>query len=78
MIWQDAVIGTVVMVFTLTTIPLIRSGVHLPLLTAVPMVVGSTLLVGCYLTLGIWLSAVIEVFAVLLWSFLLKRALAGR
>jgi hypothetical protein len=77
MIWQDIVIAAVVSVFTLTTIPLIRSGVRVPLMTAVPMVLGSALLVLCYITLSLWLSVVIEVLATLLWASITRRTLAS-
>lgn len=76
MIWQDIVIGLVVLVFTLTAIPLLRSGVRIPLLTAMPMVLGSCLLVVCYITLGLWVSVVIELFASVLWAMILRRSLS--
>lgn len=76
MIWQDVIIAIVVSVFTLTTIPLIRSGVRIPLLTAVPMVLGSALLVVCYITLALWLSVLIEVLATLLWAHIARRSFA--
>lgn len=76
MIWQDVIIAAVVCMFTLTTIPLIRSGVRIPLLTAVPMVLGSALLVVCYITLALWLSVLIEVLATLLWAHIARRSFA--
>jgi hypothetical protein len=69
-IWQDAVIAGVVTMFTTTIIPLIRSGVPLPRLTTVPMVVGSIILSVVYVTMSLWLSLTIEAAQTLGWSYL--------
>lgn len=71
--WQDFVIATVVMMFTLTTIPMILRSISLPMWTTVPMVIGSAALTVTYATLGLWLSVLIEFVALLLWAILLKR-----
>ncbi len=76
MIWQDPVIAFVVLLFTLTTIPMIRAGIRLPALTTLPMVLGGIVLLGCYATLGLWLGVAVQALAVVLWSILLRRSLA--
>lgn len=72
----DLLIAAVVLMFTLTTLPMIRARVKLPLLTTVPMVVGSAVLVVCYLTLGLWFAFAVELLSLALWFVLLRRSIA--
>jgi hypothetical protein len=74
-IWQDVVIFVTVLVFTLTTLPMILRGVTPPLLTSIPMVVGSVVLGLVYLSLSLPLSMGVEGLSVTLWSILLGRGL---
>jgi hypothetical protein len=71
--WQDYVIAVVLIAFTLTTIPMIRSKVRLPLATTLTMVVGAAALALTYVTLGLWLSVAVETVALLGWAILLVR-----
>jgi hypothetical protein len=71
--WQDYVIATALVAFTLTTIPMIRSRVRLPLATTLTMVVGAAALALTYVTLGLWLSVAVETVALLGWAILLVR-----
>lgn len=76
--WQDYVIALVVLAFTLTTWPMIRSDVRLPRLTTFPMVVGGLVLILAYATLGLWVSVTIEVISLVGWTILLYRSLHAR
>lgn len=76
--WQDYLIAAVIVMFTLTTIPLIRHRIRIPLTTCGPFVAGSLLLCVAYLTLDLWLSLGIEVVSASLWSIILARALRSR
>jgi hypothetical protein len=66
-------IAAVVAMFTLTTIPMIRSNVTLPVGTSLPMTLGSILLAIAYLTLGLWFALSVEVVSTVLWTILLIR-----
>jgi hypothetical protein len=74
-IWQDVVIFATVFTFTLTTVPMILSGITPPLLTSIPMVAGSVVLGLVYLSLSLPLSMGVEGLSVTLWSLLLRRGL---
>jgi hypothetical protein len=74
-VWQDYAIAIVVMVFTLTTIPMIRSNAMLPVGTSLPMILGGIVLVVAYSTLGLWLSLCVEIISCALWTILLMRKL---
>jgi hypothetical protein len=78
MAWQDGVIATVIVVFTLTTIPMILREVTPPLLTSAPMVVGSVVLSLVYITLGLPLAMAVEWLSVTLWGILMIRRLYRR
>lgn len=71
--WQDYVIAVVLIAFTLTTIPMIRSRVRLPLATTLTMVIGAATLAVVYISLGLWTSVVVEVLSLLGWAILLAR-----
>lgn len=71
--WQDYVIAVVLIAFTLTTIPMIRSGVRLPLGTTLTMVIGAATLAFVYVSLGLWTSVIVEVLSLLGWVILLAR-----
>lgn len=71
--WQDYAIAIVVAAFTLTTIPMIRSGVRLPLWTTLPMTMGALILIICYLSLGLWFSVAVETIALIGWAILFGR-----
>lgn len=71
--WQDYAIAIVVLVFTLTTIPMIRSQVKLPLLTTLPMVIGAAILIVTYATLSLWASVLVESGTLIAWLILLNR-----
>lgn len=73
--WQDYTIAVVVAIFTLTTIPMIRHGVRLPLWTTVPMAMGGAVLIVTYATLGLWVSVLIECISLIGWTILLRRSL---
>jgi hypothetical protein len=72
-VWQDYAIAAVVMVFTLTTVPMIIRGTTLPRLTTWPMVLGSAVLAATYVTMGLWLSVLIETVSLTGWAILLAR-----
>lgn len=76
--WQDYAIAVVVLVFTLTTIPMIRARLALPLWTTLPMVVGALILTIAYATLGLWFSVGVESLAVVGWAILFYRSLFKR
>lgn len=76
MIWQDLVVALCVVVFTLTTLPMLRHRVRVPLMTSVPMVVGALVLTVVYLTLGLWWSAGVEIVAATMWAALVRVGLA--
>lgn len=72
--WQDYAIALVVLVFTLTTIPMIKAKIKLPLWTTVPMVLGALILIIAYATLGLWFSVIVESLALIGWTILLYRS----
>lgn len=71
--WQDPVIAAVVLVFSLTVVPMIRAHVKVPLWTSVPMVTGCAVLALTYGTLGLWYSLSVEILGTVLWLTLLVR-----
>ena len=71
--WQDYAIAIVVLVFTLTTVPIIRDAIRLPPGTTIPMVIGAAILVVAYATLGLWYSVAVETLALMGWTILLMR-----
>lgn len=73
MLWQDLVAGTVVLVFALTTIPMIVERVPIPLWTSAPMTVGCAALAATFATLGLWYTVSVEMLGFALWSVLLLR-----
>lgn len=75
--WQDYVIAAVIVVFSLTTLPLIVKRVKMPLWTAVPMVLGSITLALVYTTLGLWFSLGVEIACAILWSTILFISIKG-
>lgn len=72
--WQDYTIMVVVAMFTLTTLPMINSGIRLPLGTSLVMTLGSLTLAIVYATLGLYYALSVEVVSVGLWSILLSRS----
>lgn len=78
MVWQDPVIALCVLVFTLTTLPMIRQHITPPLSTSVPMVIGAVILALVYITLALWFSVVIELAAAAGWLVLTLRGLQRR
>lgn len=73
--WQDYAITATVLIFNLTTIPMIMRNVKLPPWTSIPMFLGACVLVATYCTLALWWSMAIEVTAIFAWSILLRRSL---
>lgn len=72
--WQDYVIAGTVLMFTLTTIPMIAKNVELPPLTTTPMFLGSIALAFCYASLSLWFSFGVELVSMWLWSILFRRS----
>lgn len=71
--WQDPVIAVVVLVFSLTVVPLIRARIKVPLWTSIPMIIGCAVLAVTYSTLGLWYSVSVEVLGTSLWITCLVR-----
>jgi hypothetical protein len=77
-VWQDYVIASVIVMFALTTLPLIKNRIRVPLWTAIPMVVGSVILAITYVSLDLWFSLTIEIVCAILWSTVLSISLKDR
>lgn len=73
--FQDILIFAVLLAFNVSTIPLIRGRVPVPLSTSLLMSGGAAILGVTYATMGLWLSVSVEVMSVGLWGVLLVRAL---
>jgi hypothetical protein len=76
--WQDYLIALVVMVFTLSVIPMITQKNTPPIATALAMSVGALILAIVYATLGLWFSLAVETLATILWGILLWRGYVAR
>lgn len=76
--WQDYVIAAVIVMFTLTTVPLIRNKVDVPLATSIPMAVGSFILAVTYVTMNLWLSEGVEIVSFILWLVVVWRVVFVR
>lgn len=74
--WEDATIALVVLMFSLTIIPMITSGTVVPVWTSIPMVVGAAALVVAYISLGLWFSVAVEAASVALWAILARRSIS--
>lgn len=72
--WEDYAIAIVVMVFNLTTLPLIMHRTKVPILTSLPMMLGATVLVICYVSLDLWFSVFVELFAVVAWAVIYRES----
>lgn len=70
LMWQDYVIAIVVLVFNLTTVPMIRARVVLPWLTVLPMCIGAGLLMLVYASMDLWFAEATEFVAIMLWTML--------
>lgn len=70
MIWQDAVIAAVQVVFVAVLLPAVRAPAKPPLSTSIPTAVGLAVIAGAMATLGLWYASATAGLSGSLWAVL--------